>query len=84
MISSSSSFRNTKKFLFRELLSRFYCHLQLLKGVPFPSLNGTQFFEKSLDCLKRLHPVRNRVAIKVNSTEKAMAELKSLGKILQE
>ena len=56
MISSSSSFRNTKKSgcLFRELLSRFYCHLQLLKGVPFSSLNGTQLFEKSLDCLKRL------------------------------
>ena len=30
------------------------------------------------------HPVRNRVAIKVNFTEKAMAELKSLGKRLQE
>ena len=30
------------------------------------------------------HPVRNRVAIKVNFTVKAMAELKSLRKRLQE
>ena len=33
---------------------------------------------------KPRHPVRNQVAIKVNFTEKAMAELKSLGKRLQE
>ena len=30
------------------------------------------------------HPVRNRVAIKVNFTVKAMTELNSLGKRLQE
>ena len=31
-----------------------------------------------------MHPVRNRMAIKANFTEKVMVELKSLGKRLQE
>ena len=34
--------------------------------------------------LVRFHPVINRVAIKDNFTEKAMADFKSLGKRLQE
>ena len=41
-------------------------------------------YNGKMDLVHSLHPVRNRVAIKVNFTEKAMAELKSLGKRLQE